>query len=185
MSEINVISRTQILYVDPVSGTVSVINAGPPGPPAGPPSYVICTSTTRPAVPYDGLTIYQTDTDHMLIYEGTVWVPITPEPWINVTAFTNSWVAFDAVTHAKPRYRKMSRDLVQIEGLVKNGTLGQSVFTLPTGYRPPRIFISMNTTGDGKQVRYDVNPDGTVVPNVGGAGSNVYSSLGIIFSTTS
>ena len=33
--EINVISRTQIIYVDPTSGSVSVINAGPQGP-AGP-----------------------------------------------------------------------------------------------------------------------------------------------------
>lgn len=33
--EINVLSRTQIINVDPSSGTVSVINAGPQGP-AGP-----------------------------------------------------------------------------------------------------------------------------------------------------
>lgn len=33
--EINVISRTQIIEVEPISGSVSIINAGPPGP-AGP-----------------------------------------------------------------------------------------------------------------------------------------------------
>ena len=33
--EINVISRTQIIYVDPTSGSISIINAGPQGP-AGP-----------------------------------------------------------------------------------------------------------------------------------------------------
>jgi hypothetical protein len=33
--EINVVSRTQVIMVEPSSGTVSVINAGPPGP-AGP-----------------------------------------------------------------------------------------------------------------------------------------------------
>jgi len=32
--EINVISRTQIIVVEPVSGSVSIINAGPPGPPS-------------------------------------------------------------------------------------------------------------------------------------------------------
>ena len=37
--EINVISRTQIIYVDPTSGSVSVINAGPIGP-GGPPGEV-------------------------------------------------------------------------------------------------------------------------------------------------
>lgn len=35
MSDINVINRTQCIFVDPASGTVSVINAGPVGP-AGP-----------------------------------------------------------------------------------------------------------------------------------------------------
>lgn len=35
MTEINVISRTQIIVVEPTSGSVSVINAGPQGP-AGP-----------------------------------------------------------------------------------------------------------------------------------------------------
>ena len=31
-TEINVISRTQIIYVDPTSGSVSIIDAGPAGP---------------------------------------------------------------------------------------------------------------------------------------------------------
>jgi hypothetical protein len=30
--EINVLSRTQLIYVEPSSGSVSVINAGPAGP---------------------------------------------------------------------------------------------------------------------------------------------------------
>lgn len=39
MSEINVISRTQTIIVDPASSSVAVINAGPMGP-AGPPGVV-------------------------------------------------------------------------------------------------------------------------------------------------
>lgn len=34
----------------------------------------IVTSTTRPASPWDGLTIYETDTDKLLIYDGTNWL---------------------------------------------------------------------------------------------------------------
>ena len=33
----------------------------------------VCTSTTRPASPYEGQMIYETDTDLMLIWTGTVW----------------------------------------------------------------------------------------------------------------
>jgi hypothetical protein len=48
--EINVISRTQIIVVEPVSGSVSIINAGPMGPP-GPPSHQITVSATPPSSP--------------------------------------------------------------------------------------------------------------------------------------
>jgi hypothetical protein len=34
----------------------------------------VCTSTTRPASPYEGQAIFETDTDRMLIYNGTAWV---------------------------------------------------------------------------------------------------------------
>lgn len=34
----------------------------------------VCTSTTRPASPYDGQVIYETDTDKTLVYNGTGWV---------------------------------------------------------------------------------------------------------------
>ncbi len=34
----------------------------------------VCTSATRPANPYEGQFIYETDTDYMLVYNGTTWV---------------------------------------------------------------------------------------------------------------
>ena len=34
----------------------------------------VCTSSTRPATPYEGQMIYETDTDKVLIYNGTAWV---------------------------------------------------------------------------------------------------------------
>jgi len=34
----------------------------------------VCTSSTRPASPYDGQVIYETDTDRTLVYNGTGWV---------------------------------------------------------------------------------------------------------------
>jgi hypothetical protein len=33
----------------------------------------VCTSTTRPASPYEGQVIYQTDTDQTLVWNGTAW----------------------------------------------------------------------------------------------------------------
>jgi hypothetical protein len=34
---------------------------------------IVCTSTTRPASPNEGMTIYETDNDRVLTYSGTSW----------------------------------------------------------------------------------------------------------------
>lgn len=34
----------------------------------------VCTSTTRPASPYAGMAIYETDTSRLLIWNGTTWL---------------------------------------------------------------------------------------------------------------
>lgn len=38
----------------------------------------VCTSSTRPASPYDGQVIYETDTDKIAVYDSTAWVYKTP-----------------------------------------------------------------------------------------------------------
>lgn len=38
----------------------------------------VCTSSTRPASPFEGQTIYETDTDLVKSYNGTSWVTIGP-----------------------------------------------------------------------------------------------------------
>lgn len=37
----------------------------------------VCTSTTRPASPYDGQVIYETDTDRCLVWNSTGWVQLS------------------------------------------------------------------------------------------------------------
>jgi len=46
---------------------------------------IICTSTTRPTSPFEGMEIYETDTDLTYIYNGSVWV---------VTAQIGAWTSF-------------------------------------------------------------------------------------------
>ena len=38
----------------------------------------VCTSATRPSVPYDGQMIYETDTNLVKVYEGAAWVTVGP-----------------------------------------------------------------------------------------------------------
>ena len=35
---------------------------------------ITCTSGTRPGTPSEGMTIYETDTDRLLVYSGSAWV---------------------------------------------------------------------------------------------------------------
>jgi len=54
----------------------------------------VCTSTTRPSVPYEGQLIYETDTDRVAAYNGSAWfythssglVFITGSTFTNVTS---------------------------------------------------------------------------------------------------
>lgn len=59
----------------------------------------------------------------------------TPEDWQTPT-YVNSWTDHGSGNRTG-RFRKVG-DRVEIEGLVKDGTLNNTVFTLPTGYRPPQ-----------------------------------------------
>jgi hypothetical protein len=51
---------------------------------------IVCTSTTRPGSPNEGMTIYETDTDKTFQYTGTVWRSIAAlDVW---DTFTPTWV---------------------------------------------------------------------------------------------
>jgi hypothetical protein len=80
------------------------------------------------------------------------------------TPFDTSWVDYGS-TYAGARYRKIN-NVVYIEGMVKNGTIGQSIFTLPVGYRPYARII-MATVSNNALGRIDVLADGTVLPQAG------------------
>ena len=52
----------------------------------------VCTSTTRPASPYEGQVVYETDTDKVLVWNGAAWYPNWNLPWgmqTYTTATTN------------------------------------------------------------------------------------------------
>ena len=64
------------------------------------------------------------------------WQPISSvtTPWTGVS-FQNSWADYGS-PYQTAQYRKVG-DEVQLRGLIRNGTQGTSMFTLPAGFRPP------------------------------------------------
>ena len=98
------------------------------------------------------------------------------EPW-QTPIFENGWVNYIG-TFNSAGYFKDSLGVVHLRGLVKNGTIGQPVFTLPVGYRPGGrgIFPSVSNNA---LARIDIDSAGVVLIQVG---SNVWISLeGITF----
>lgn len=103
--------------------------------------------------------------------------------WITPT-LENSWINYSPTIGGdweQAGYRKIG-DIVYVRGLVRGGTLPSTVFTLPTGYRPPKPVL-FATDADSAHARIDANPDGRVY--VQAAAGNGYLSLSpMFFSTT-
>lgn len=102
-----------------------------------------------------------------------LWVPAT---------LTNSWVnfggLFDVVQYRA--YRVGGGIKVELDGVAKNGTLGASLFTLPSNLTPPNTVIRVGMTQTVGATRVDITNAGTVIFT--GASSNIYHSLaGISF----
>ena len=90
---------------------------------------------------------------------------LTPTAWTNVT-FQNSWANMGG--YQAVQYRKVG-DMVQMRGMMGSGTMGQTAFTLPVGFRPPALVMGSTgsyNTGSFTWVvaRFDCNPDGRIVP---------------------
>lgn len=86
----------------------------------------------------------------------------------------NSWVNFGGGS-AAAGYYKDPFGIVRIRGLVKNGTtgLGNPVFTLPAGYRPPNSVI-LPAVSNNAFARLNVEANGDIIVEVG---SNAFVSL--------
>jgi hypothetical protein len=50
----------------------------------------VCTSSTRPASPFEGQVIYETDTDKVLVYNGSAWYANWNLPWGIIGKGTNT-----------------------------------------------------------------------------------------------
>lgn len=145
---------------------------------------LVCTSTTRPTLNLsNGMVIFETDTKNVYIYNGLSWdlFNSVPGAWTAPTLL-NSWVNVGAPQQVA-QYRKVG-DMVQLRGSVKNGTAtsGTTIYTLPTGFRPPTQHIFVTLDGANAAGRFDVDTSGNVLIQVG---SNAQFTLIGQFSTSS
>lgn len=106
----------------------------------------------------------------VIVLEGEAWTAPT---------LGGSWVNYGSGFRTA-RYRKIG-DIVEIEGLVKSGTTGSTIFTLPSGYRPPQGLIMPTITDPNVFARLDVTAAGAVI--VYFTGTSAYANIGCRFCT--
>jgi hypothetical protein len=117
----------------------------------------VCTSTTRPTVPYEGQLIYETDTDRVASYNGSAWVYTAAGAVVQVQSTTKT----DTFTASVAQGAKTS-----ITGL--------SVSITPTSANNKILVVAQITggqTGDGVGSYYQLMRGATAI-NVGNAASN-------------
>lgn len=88
---------------------------------------IVCTSGTRPGSPVEGMVIYETDTDRILVYNGAAWVTITPVSDLVATAQTTTSTSYAALATAGPvaSAQTATRALVIVGCGSENSTNGQ------------------------------------------------------------
>jgi hypothetical protein len=112
-------------------------------------------------------------------HSGELQVQPLGENW-QAAVYQNSWVDFGG-TATGAAYFKDSHGVVHLRGLVKNGVIGQAIFTLPAGFRPP-FDMNFPAVSAGAFGVLGITPAGLVVPSIG---NNAWFSLdGFTFRTT-
>jgi hypothetical protein len=92
---------------------------------------ITCTSSTRPASPNEGMTIYETDTDLTLQYSGTAWEVVTHiGAWETYTPVINDWTLGNGTMTG--RYQRVGR-LVVVQIRVTWGSTSTFVGALRFG----------------------------------------------------
>lgn len=96
-----------------------------------------------------------------------------PEAVTEVGVYLNGWVAYDSVLYGGARFYKDPFGIVHLQGMVKNGTIGLSILTLPVDYRPKWQSL-FDIQSNGALGRLDITPAGDVVCTTG---NNAWVSL--------
>jgi hypothetical protein len=92
--------------------------------------------------------------------------------WV-VPSLSGGWVANSAAEYA-PGYSLDDR-VIRLRGCMRSGTIGNTAFTLPVGYRPERRMLFVQRTGSTSGVGWcEVTASGQVIP---ASGANNYFFL--------
>ena len=97
----------------------------------------VCTSSTRPASPFDGQVIYETDTNRALVWDGSAWDILSDMgAWTTYTPVIKGGATTVSATISYAKYIQVGKTvIVQVRAVVTSAgaTNGIIDVTLPTG----------------------------------------------------
>lgn len=91
-------------------------------------------------------------------------------------AFENSWANYGS-GYQSARFIKDASGVVHLSGVVASGTVPETIFTLPAGYRPDDNIL-LSTESNTGIAELEIKPEGDVYVNSGG---NTYLSIQVSF----
>jgi hypothetical protein len=145
----------------------------------------VCTSSNRPAAPFDGMVIYETDTDLVKVWDGSEWDtvgPINPESWQAWTPTLAGWTIGNGTLVA--RYWKANKTIV-FEGSITWGSTtsasGNLSVTLPLESKRIDSYCGVARTIDASVRNYQawtfINSSTTMQFFWGGTNNGVSGAL--------
>lgn len=137
---------------------------------------VVCTSLTRPASPYEGLIIYETDTDRKLVYDGASWTVPKNQGLVKMTETRIVGTGTHTIT-----WSGIPNDNTRYNNLMVFWRGGR---TLSPGGSGLRIRLNNNSTAGYRYLYASANV-GATTPNTAWSNAETDTEIGVIGSTNS
>lgn len=103
---------------------------------------VVCTSTTRPSSPPEGMVVYETDTDALVTYQGSAWVRTSAVTSSAVETYTPTLTQSSSVAFGTANEARYIRTGCVVEAWV-------SLTTTAVGTAANKITVSLPVTSSG------------------------------------
>jgi hypothetical protein len=126
----------------------------------------VCGDTDLPlaANAHSSQFVYRVDTGVLLCKRNSTWVPYRPprgDTWHLMTPLEGGWKNFVS-GYNTPAYTLMDDGWVRLRGVVCNGLIGETIFTLPNGCKPPVQWLLGVSTSPDAHGLVNVLPTGAI-----------------------
>ena len=107
----------------------------------------VCTSTTRPASPYQGQVIFETDTNKTLVWNGSAWVIPNSNIVGETVAYTPTWTGITVGNGTNTGYYQVINKFIHVEGKLTFGSTTSITASAPSSYLPINSVQSFHVAG--------------------------------------